>query len=291
MLWFNLLLLKNQNVFVNYKAVEKGLIYIEHIWNGKSFLMYEEVCINFHGCITWLQYAAILSAIPDYWKFLLQNENLIDDFVPMVELLERKNVTKLLYRRLIPSDTALKNSACKWATHLNNLFDYSEHVEALQNIYQITNVTKLLNFQFKLLHGIVFCNNILYYWKFSSTQLCDFCQQSKQDVCHLLVDCEKVKTLWYFVNTIFSKMELPELTIKNIIYNNIQKPWLSASNFIILATKFYIYKCKIQNTLPWVRGLVQDLDLWYQIEMYNASIDGKLKKHERKWSPVTSLCK
>ena len=87
--WLNLLIRNGSTPFYNPKAIEHRLMLLEHIWEDGSFLSYEAINAHYPSSITWLQYAAIRSAIPDYWKFLMTNEGLIDNYVPLYELLEK----------------------------------------------------------------------------------------------------------------------------------------------------------------------------------------------------------
>ena len=78
------------------------------------------------------------------------------------------------------------------------------------------------------------------------------------------------------------------LTAEVIIWNKTENTWCSVHNFIILVTKFYIYRCKVQGIYPMLTGLIKELDMWYCIEKYNA---GNKQKHDKKWSPVLECLK
>ena len=157
-----------------------------------------------------------------------------------------------------------------------------------KNIRKITNVTKLRNFQFRLLHNIIFCNNILFFWNIKTSQICDNCDQ-KEDVVHMLIRCQAVTPLWRWLAQLFRKLQIDvDLTDYNIIVNKIQTPWDAIGNFIILATKFYIYRCKVQGCVPSVRLLVYELENWHNIEYYNAAQSNRMGKHIRKWNPVNT---
>jgi len=61
---------------------------------------------------------------------------------------------------------------------------------------------KLKEFNFKILHGILPCNQNLKNWKIRLDDYCDVCNQS-QTIEHLLYSCCYVKPLWQIVNTVF----------------------------------------------------------------------------------------
>ena len=57
---------------------------------------------------------------------------------------------------------------------------------------------KLMEFNFKLLHGILPCNKNLEKWKIRSNDKCDVCGSS-QTIDHLLYNCNYVRPLWRLV--------------------------------------------------------------------------------------------
>ena len=60
---------------------------------------------------------------------------------------------------------------------------------------------KLKEFNFKLLHGILPCNNNLKNWKIKENGMCDVCNDI-QTIPHLLFECHYVKPIWECVNNI-----------------------------------------------------------------------------------------
>lgn len=58
---------------------------------------------------------------------------------------------------------------------------------------------KLKEFNFKILHGILSCNNNLMRWKIKTSGKCDVCNEI-QTIKHLLFDCTYVKPVWNIVN-------------------------------------------------------------------------------------------
>ena len=70
-----------------------------------------------------------------------------------------------------------------------------EYLNAFLYINQVTNVTKLRDFQYRLLHNAIFTNDRLYYWKKVDTQRCNLCLNEKQTVKHLFWDCVKTNSI------------------------------------------------------------------------------------------------
>jgi hypothetical protein len=61
---------------------------------------------------------------------------------------------------------------------------------------------KLKEFNFKVLHGILPCNNNLKKWRIRMSDLCDVCD-CRQSIEHLLFECHYVKPLWNTIGNIF----------------------------------------------------------------------------------------
>ena len=54
-------------------------------------------------------------------------------------------------------------------------------------------------------------------------------------------------------------------------------------NFCILTAKYYIYKCKIQLTIPKFESFLQHLRFEYEIEKYIAVQSGKAASFNNRW--------
>ena len=218
MVWWNSMICSNDIMLVNKKAIQAGLILVEHIWDEDSanWYPYDYICRKYDSCITWLDYRTLTEAIPKYWKFLLKTDECVDGTELIRDIIEKKTFTQLVYRKILTNNCALSASANKWVKLLQEIFDYDTHKMAFTNLYRITNITKLRNFQYRLLHNKIFCNNILYHWKIVTTQECDFCDE-KQDIIHLLFKCEYANRLWKAIERYLQKSNIKtEITIENI---------------------------------------------------------------------------
>ena len=68
------------------------------------------------------------------------------------------------------------------------------------DIYRITNDTKLRNFQFKLLHHILPNNKLLHKMGIKNSALCNFCNQEEDSILHYLWGCPVAKRFWTSFN-------------------------------------------------------------------------------------------
>ena len=109
-------------------------------------------------------------------------------------------------------------------------------------------------FQFKLLHRILPTNSYLYKCNLKETELCNFCQETKETILHLFLECTVSKKLWLQIKTTLFQtcdVHIPCLS-KDIILGSDQVE-LSINYFIVLI-KYYIYLCWCKNEIPNITG-------------------------------------
>ena len=131
-LWFNFMIWIDGRPAFFPRAKNAGLLYVNQIWDpATERIKQHSVIVNEFGtCITWLEYAALCQAIPDYWKFLLCNTNLSDEYVSLYEELDNKKFARIVYFRLASSKSAITDSMRKWTKMLPEEVNFDLHREA-----------------------------------------------------------------------------------------------------------------------------------------------------------------
>ena len=232
-----------------------GLSQIEDIIkNGNAWKTAEEIRCEFNCDINQLEYNSIITSIPHHWKFFLRTPNLIDEQVDKWSLIEsNKKISKVMYYKIINNDKAWQHSVRMWNEKLQEEFNLSIHQQAFRNLYKVTNITKYRDFQFRLLHNKIFCNDILFYWKIKSSQICDYCD-TKQSIIHLMWSCSEVHKFWDLLKAYLcdrnSEAASCVFNCANIIYNLVHPKPSHVNNFVILTAKFFLYRCKIKEKKP-----------------------------------------
>ena len=289
-LWYNSMIKKGKVTLYNQRAIKAGVIYIRDLHKNGKWLTWAEFVQRYGKCMNWLEYEGLIKSIPEYWNFVLSRENLNDDFIPLYELITMK-FSRTLYARINSSNAGLINSANKWKKLLGLEYEEENHRKAFKNLYKVTTIVKLRNFQFRLLHNKIFCNDVLFYWKKVNSQECEFCENcTKQNIIHLLYNCENSRKIWgKLENWMRTCDENIEINLSNVIYNSIHPNANSVFNVIVLATKFFIFRCKCQNKQPSYGNLEFYLDEMMEIEKYIAKNTNQYRKFEKKWSPVIKL--
>ena len=168
--------------------------------NGK-LLNSEQLQQKFKGT-SWLWYRQLTNAIPGEWKKILSNKNEEGTVtLPMIEytqIIKQTKPSRKIYSLLNEADyTSVNKYLCKWNQMLSNVCDIDDYFAAFVRLYKITAITKLREFQYRLLLNKIFCNDVLFRWKLVYSPNCEICNDNhKQDTIHLLIKCKKAQVLW-----------------------------------------------------------------------------------------------
>ena len=155
--------------------------------------------------------------------------------------------------------------------------------------FRATIYTKLRSFQFKVNHNIIFTNDRLYKIGYVSSDLCTFCNDYSETLCHLFVECNKIKELWSQVTqTLLSPFGIEQLSEKDILLGIIcRENQNNVINHILIEVKYYIYMCKLEKTTPVYSRLKNRLKITESIEKEIAKkTTKKAKQHTYKWHHI-----
>ena len=151
--------------------------------------------------------------------------------------MSKKSISSYMYHRCNDDDSSLNKTTIFWSKTLP-CFELDTHLDSFKNIYRMTNVPKLCNFQYCLLHNKIFCNNVLFHWKIKDTQQCDYCQFRKQNIPHLMFECPIAQSMWAEVAKIFNQNKIEvEISLENVIYNRVHTIKAHIANLITLLIK------------------------------------------------------
>ena len=183
--------------------------------------------------------------------------------------------TKVIYKLCTDDDGHLSKYNNRWYLEQGIGLDWEIYTNSFKNLYQITTVTKLRDFQYRFLLMKIPTNVQLFYWKRSVSIKCDFCKLETELIEHLFVKCTYVNRIWEFISNLIDPQWVPN--IKTIIINNKHEKASNIHNFIILIVKQYIYRCKWLKQKPNINGITNEIKMYYAIELYNAKKRAKEK--------------
>jgi len=115
--------------------------------------------------------------------------------------------------------------------------------------------TKTREFQYKVLHNIVFTRALLHKIGKSDTPLCSFCKTHDENLDHLLFKCNIIQNFWKNVINWLTSFDIKEwdLNEMSVILGIIDpNDDYILINHIILLAKYFIYKCSLFKILPTV---------------------------------------
>ena len=151
-----------------------------------------------------------------------------------------------------------------------------------------TKSTRLIEFRFKFLHIRIATNQFLRKIGIKDDLKCSFCQEEPENLRHLFWSCHKTGSFWNSVRI--------QLTLSNVFTDtdtmNIAvalgiTPSSSENhhqiNFCCLLARYYIWRCKINETTPKAEGFLQYLKSIYSIEVKTGDTPPK------KWELLNTL--
>jgi hypothetical protein len=152
------------------------------ISENKMLFTYKEFINHYNNRLNFIEYFSILSAIPHRWKLLIRGIGKLDLIEnDIVDRLKRdhkpcKYFSKqyMLNVKMLPL-----NIQSKWEKEVHT----GIVIEDWSFIYCIPfSITKLQDFQYKLIHRILITNSSLYTCGLKETELCTFCTETKESL-------------------------------------------------------------------------------------------------------------
>ena len=134
----------------------------------------------------------------------------------------------------------------KWNTELS-LADNINWDRINMNIFFCTKDTRLVWFQYRILHRILATNKFLFMIRIADNPNCSFCKTEVESLKHLFYDCTKVREIWNNLHiwlTIHATSDFTfDLVAEDILLGKVGKKF-NLLNLIITIVKYYIYSQK-----------------------------------------------
>jgi len=229
-----------------------------------------------------MDYNSLITAIPAKWKANIiqygdkaSNENAEDIFLGKscynVDCLNSKTIYNILVNRIVTVPTAID----RWIDEFPFLNDHDFTNFFLLPNFAATN-TKMQVFQFKIIHRIVACTSNLKKWGITDHNTCSQCG-TIETIEHLFFYCNEVHTLWKRIeNWLKYTLDIDiSLSVVDIILG-VPFPQndnlLLNLNHIILMTKWYIYKTRLEKQNLFFLHCLKELTTSISMEYYIAGL-------------------
>ena len=287
-LWLNSNIIAENKPLLCIKAINAGLTCFGDVLDFDCKpLTYAQIVIHFGPCIGWLHYMQLLKAIPSSWWVLVTNDRGENVEWRIEEMVDLKYSSRKLYNHLNDrmSNDVIRNRYHAYYKKIHEGIGFEEYCRLFEDLYKITKVTALRNFQYKLLMMTVYTNSTLAKWQIKESDSCEFCSDP-QTLKHLFWECNFVQTLYEYAKNRYFGAWASEWNFCTVIENRVVEGKNNVGNLIVLLIKKYIYRQKCVNERLYTDGL----DIWVESrERIDRNIAKKFKKlegHIQKWAPI-----
>lgn len=294
-IWYNNLIKAGNESLYNKKMMNSNILYIRDIFNTITGEKKPETFFkNIDPRLNFMNYRSLFRAIPSVWKESIleyapfsatpSGKSLLSKFSKSTE------PTKFIYRILIleiakhPEKSQQKWESNEWFNKDRNWSDiyHSPH--------KCTEETRLITFQFNILHRAIFTNSRLFKANLSGTILCSFCNTHSETIEHLFYFCVKTRNLYlrlsHWINE-YTNIEV-DVTPNNFLFgiesstvNN-----LALNNLILLAKRFvYVERSRGSTDLNF-SGLKNYIKHRVAIEQLSSNSSGT-DTFRKKWQNFT----
>jgi hypothetical protein len=292
-LWNNQYIKTPSNKAIHYVNISKSGIHQvkDLIVNGK-ILTIQDINNRNTTMIEKMQLKSTLECMPKSWREA-DYGNLTSEMFEKCEKDKMKRmVSKKVYKSIIEKIQVPATST----TFFEKLFSTPGfEIKQFYSIpFRTTLYTKLRSFQFKINHNIIFTNEKLHRIGIKDNPNCSFCNNHIETLPHLFVECEKIKDIWEKITIeLLPPYGISKLTAENILLGILLKEKQNnIINHIILEAKYYIYVCKLEESVPSYTRLINRLKITENIEEQIAYKRNKITTHVHKWYHLINyVCK
>ena len=240
----------NKSIFYR-KLYHRGMVFINDIINEHgNFISYQTLIDRFGKFISEYDYLSLKHAIPVKWKRILDvnetyqlNPNAEAIFFTSQNIKKPLSIlkSKEIYWILNTEQTTAPTCQQKWFEKYYIDFSDRKWSDIFLLTKSLTLNTKLIEFQFKIIHRVFATDSYVSNFDVSVNKKCKDCHVDN-NIPHLFVDCAKIKLFWIGINDRLSNLNEPIQVLSTIdIIFGIPKCAAFALNFIILHAKWFIH--------------------------------------------------
>ena len=292
-LWHNSLIrIDNSPVFYP-EWHYKGITEVKHLKDdSNNFLSLLELQAKFRLKTCPLRHYGLVSALKVLWNVHKNNYILEDsEYESFSEKIQKSHrPSPPVYKKLVSKKSSPPvRTQQKWLDDCNT--EDTKCVnwnETYQLAFKCTKSTKLIEFQFKLLHRRIATNEFLTKIGVQDEPNCSFCEEVPEKLTHLFWSCSKVTSFW---NSLTQRLKLSQVFPENYMLNIFVAlgltPYCSKNhrqiNFCFLLARYFIWICKSKKRSSEIEAFLLYLKSIYLLEQRADDITKK------KWKGLESL--
>lgn len=201
--------------------------------------------------------------------------------------LKSREVTQYLKSRITE-----KKDLSKFLQDTIKVTPTGEHDELFKRLTRVTEDVKTNQFNFKLLHGILYLNKRLFQWKIVQSPRCSFCYLQLETVSHLFLQCIEVQHLWKGVedwwNSKGPKDGYTKFTDEvRMIGVPLAHRYSALINTLVMECKMSIFHGRARQTAPPVEVVLCALKRRSMTEKSITRRQKSINVIRDKWSPLS----
>ena len=256
-LWQNSLI-RVGNRPIHYRSwSSKGVTTVGHLMkDDNNFLSFSDFTERYDIETNFLTFQGVISAVKSLWKSNeanLHNENAIyESFIDT--FLKTKKPNRPAYKILVSKKQKRPITAQrKWVTDC--MLETQENIDwktVYRTPFLCTKITKLIVFQFKLLHRRLATNSFSTKINLKDNEQCTFCQNDKETLIHPFWTCQVSILFWQgFKQWAINRGELSNITnLSPCLVLGLKPNKNKSINFYFLIARYFIWTCKMRNISP-----------------------------------------
>jgi hypothetical protein len=288
-IFYNGDILRDRKVIFIKNWIDAGITQIFHLLNDNgNWYVCNEFCRKYGIVCNFILYNGVLNAVKKYMSeknMELPTQLKIMDPIAWVNINKGNRVmVDILNKPKLPPAAV---------TRWNTFFDSLDWKTIFSKRLRTSCDPRLIWFQTRLIYRILPTNRYLFLCKIVSNDCCTFCNLERETISHLFWSCGITQIFWKDLihrmtegNT-SNNLKLSEEFILFGTSQNIQTD--SVLDFIILCAKFFLYKCKLENSLPRLHCFLKVLQHAYTVEKRIFWLKGKSEQFDEAWLSYLDL--
>ena len=255
----------------------KGITKVKHLKDeDNNFYTLSDFQNKYSLNVRPLAYYGVVSALKHLWKTCNPNNKTSltsENECFSGKFLKSQKASRLVYNKIVTmQNSAPLKSQQKWLEDCNGINNENFRWNAAYRLAsKCTKSTKLIEFQFKLLHRRIPTNEFLVKIGLKDTPQCSFCKEEPEKLIHLSRLCPKTDSFWQSVITWLNHRKIipDNYSIADIVALGLRpdsSKYHCQVNFCFLLARHYIWLCKAKENLPRLKGFIQCLKSMYTIE-------------------------
>ena len=279
-IWNNHFICTESKSIYNSRLIDLGIVRIGDLYDTLGeFKSNKEPLYSTLSPVEHFLLFSLINAFPEKWRKILKtNKNSISskthnliqtDFNLRIEgkkvnfqNLKSKSLYDSFVAKISSIPTAQKKYNEAFSTHTSQL-DW-EKIYLLP--FKTTSDTKLREFQYRILNRILYTNKMLFKFKKVDSPFCGFCQKELETIEHLFFHCTKVCMFWDELKVVLNSLNIfVSFDIKDVLFGIFDTDDISILvNYILLESKYFIYRCKLNKGSLCMRPLVDKFKKTFQ---------------------------